>query len=131
MPGTPCSRPTLMAAPTKAKLVPITHGRRMPTGPTPMHWMVVTMPEPSSAALTNATTCSAGSFRTAPTTSGTAMMPPRAASMCWAASRAVVMGGGRSLTWYSSVFILSPLFLDGVRPGGPDPGFLDAWFENR
>ncbi|MCY1559348.1 hypothetical protein D9M68_963760 [compost metagenome] len=37
MPATPCSAPTLMAAPTKEKLVPITHGRRMPTGPAPLH----------------------------------------------------------------------------------------------
>ncbi len=98
MPDTPCSSPTLMAAPTKAKLVPITHGRRMPTGPTPLHWMMVTMPEPSSAALIRVMIWSAGSLSAAPTTSGTAMMPPSAASMCCAASSTVIIRGGRSST---------------------------------
>ena len=102
----PAPRPRVQ--PTKAKLVPITQGKRMPIGPTPLHWMIVTMPEPSSAALTRATTWSAGNFRIAPTTSGTAMMPPSAASMCWAASSVVVRRGGRSSTLYSRLFIVSP-----------------------
>jgi len=99
MPATPCSSPTLMPAPTKAKLVPMTQGRRIPTGPTPRHWMMVTMPEPSSAAFTRATIWSAGSLSAPPITRGTAMMPPSAASRCCSdSSIAVANIGGRSST---------------------------------
>ncbi|MCY1207010.1 hypothetical protein D9M72_185940 [compost metagenome] len=117
MPATPCSTPTLMAAPTKAKLVPITHGMRIPTGPMPLHWMMVTMPEPSRAAFTSAMTWSGGSFRAPPMTSGTAMMPPRAASRCWSASKNVVSRGGRSSTLNSKGAIHVSCCLAGYVSG--------------
>ena len=37
IPATPCSKPIAMETPTKVKLVPITQGSLIPTGPTPLH----------------------------------------------------------------------------------------------
>ncbi len=52
MAATPDSMPIEIEIATNVKLVPITTGSLMPITPTPLHWMIVTTPDTSNAALT-------------------------------------------------------------------------------
>ncbi len=75
--------------PMAVKVTPIITGMRIPTGPIPMAWMMVTIPQAKRSALIRKAMSVLDRPSAAPSTRGMATAPAYITITCWHASRSM------------------------------------------